>query len=113
MDCLDACLHKVQEKGPLVFVFDAEGPVRFFVIATSSDTVIIWEDCSDEETYCTRISGVNDVQLVLEFVSDIELYMDDWYKEWDHSFTLEELKDKLNELKALLPKWWRLRKIIK
>lgn len=108
IDCLEACLHRVKENGPLAFVFDAEGPGRFFVISTSSDTIIAWEENYDDKSII-RIPGVNDVQLVLEIVNDIELYMDDWCKEWDSSVNKEELSCKLQELKALLPEWWPLK----
>lgn len=30
IDCLEACIHRVKGKGPLAFVFEAEGPGRFF-----------------------------------------------------------------------------------
>ena len=111
MDCLEACLHRVKERGPLAFTFDAEGPGRFFVTSTSSDTIISWEYWEDPDDSCIRIVGVNDVRLVLEIVHDIELYMDDWCNEWDFSFTKEELTHKLEELKFLLPEWYPLRNI--
>lgn len=105
IDCLEACIHRVKGKGPLAFVFEAEGPGRFFVLATAYNTVIKWEEDDTPES-CHLIPGVNDVQLVLETVHDIEQYLNDWAEDW-HKCTAEELINKLNELKELLPSWYQ------
>ncbi len=104
VDCLEACIHRVKGKGPLAFVFEAEGPGRFFVLATAYDTVVKWED-DDTPGSCQVIQGVNDVQLVLEIVDDIERYPDIWAEDW-HTCTAEELTRKVSELKELLPEWY-------
>lgn len=116
LDCLDACIHRVRGRGPLAFVFEAEGPGRFFVIADDNDTVIKWEESHDENAVII-IPGVNDVQLVLEIVNDIEEHIKDWCNNWDYTFTEQELTLKLKALKRLLPTWrgseWLFKKSIK
>lgn len=116
LDCLEACIHRVRGRGPLAFVFEAEGPGRFFVIADNNDTVIKWEEWNDKDAVII-IPGVNDVQLVLEIVNDIEEHIKDWCNNWDYTFTEQELTLKLKALKRLLPTWreieWLFKKSIK